>query len=148
VSVVALDPNADGEAARVARWNFAPDEIATHFRESPEGHGLQFELPWPAAPPKGRDLQLFVRFTSAEGRKITADTKIDVRSPPAGNVASQRQPKSWSASARAERGSRDPDRTSDAAEDRSGDVANSRRDDRRPIRQASAPGRPVWKPYR
>ena len=38
--------------------------------------GLQFELPWPAEPPKNRDLRLFVRFTTPDGKKITTDAPI------------------------------------------------------------------------
>ena len=82
MSIVLLDPAEQGEQARVARWNYRADEIPGHFHNTPFGRGLQFELPWPGEPPKNRDLQLFVRFTTIEGQKITADTKIDVPAPP------------------------------------------------------------------
>ncbi len=79
VSVVVMDPALDGEAARVARWDFAPQEVPHHALNTAFGRGLQFELRWPNQPPKHRELQLFVRFTSEDGRKLTADATIDVR---------------------------------------------------------------------
>ncbi len=79
VSVVVLDPALEGEAGRIARWDFELDEVPAHFRNTAFGRGLQFELPWPTEPPKNRDLRLFVRFITPEGRKITAETPITVR---------------------------------------------------------------------
>jgi hypothetical protein len=79
VSVVVLDPSLEGEAGRIARWDFELDEVPAHFRNTAFGRGLQFELPWPTDPPKNRDLRLFVRFITPEGRKITAETPITVR---------------------------------------------------------------------
>ena len=78
VSIAVLDPLQTGAAARVARWDFATDEAATHFRKGPLGQGLEFELPWPSNPPTSRDLRLFVRLTTPDGRKIETDAKIRV----------------------------------------------------------------------
>ena len=91
VSVVVLDPALEGEAGRVARWDFQPDEVPSHFHLTPLGRGLHFDLPWPAEPPKNRDLQLFVRFTTLDGKKITVDAPIKVRGP-ALAAGGQRQP--------------------------------------------------------
>ncbi len=81
VSVVVLDPSLEGEAGRVARWDFQPDEVPSHFQMTPLGRGLQFELPWPSEPPKNRDLQLFVRFTTLDGKKLTVDAPLRIRGP-------------------------------------------------------------------
>ena len=95
VSVVLMDPAQEGEGARVARWDFAADEVPNHFMNTVFSRGLQFELPWPSTLPKNRELQLFVRFTTPDGKKLTTDTKIDVR-PPSGAPAMDRQTKRWS----------------------------------------------------
>jgi hypothetical protein len=79
VSVVVLDPALEGESGRVARWDFEPDEVPSHFRNTPFGRGLQFELPWPSEPPKNRDLRLYVRFTTPTGQKITTESPLVVR---------------------------------------------------------------------
>jgi hypothetical protein len=78
ISIVVLDPMQTGAAARVGRWDFTSDEAAMHFSKRPLGRGLQFELPWPSAPPANRELRLFVRLTTPDGRKIDTDTKIRV----------------------------------------------------------------------
>jgi hypothetical protein len=81
VSVVLMDPSLAGEAARVARWDFAASEVNDHFMNSVFGRGLQFELPWPGNAPSGKDLQLFVRFTTDDGQKLTTDVPISIKPP-------------------------------------------------------------------
>jgi outer membrane murein-binding lipoprotein Lpp len=78
VSIVVLDPSKQGAAARVARWDFTADEAMTHFRQSPLGDGLQFQLPWPSEPPMSRDLRLYVRYATPDRKYLTADAKIKV----------------------------------------------------------------------
>lgn len=95
VSVVVMDPSLEGDAARVARWDFNADEVPSHFHNTVFGRGLQFELPWPAMPPKNRELQVFVRFTTPDGVKLNADTKIGV-TPPSDAPGSDRHTKRWS----------------------------------------------------
>ncbi len=133
VSVVVLDPAQQGEAARIARWNFTPEEIAEHFRSAQKSHGLQFELPWPGEAPRNRDLQLFVRYTTREGQKLTSESTIDVRSS-AAIASAGREDRDWSP---------DGDRRIDVA-----DASEGRGGRDRPVRQASNTDRPVWKPYR
>ncbi len=79
VAIVLIDPQLDGEASRVARWDFAAVEVASHYRRSGIGGGYHFELLWPDAPPKHGDLRLFVRLTPPDGRKLQADQPIHVR---------------------------------------------------------------------
>jgi hypothetical protein len=78
VSVVVLDPAQQGQAARVARWDFTAKEIAGRFRKTPIASGIQLEMPWPADPPAHNDLHLFVRYTTADGRKLEADKTFKV----------------------------------------------------------------------
>jgi hypothetical protein len=78
ISIAVLDPAQTGGAARVGRWDFTVDEAAAYYRTKGLGRGYQFELPWPSKPPSNRDLRLFVRFETADGRRIEADTRIRV----------------------------------------------------------------------
>lgn len=78
VSIVALDPAQTGAGARVGRWDFTTDEAAAMFRQGLMARGLQFELPWPSSPPKNRDLRLFVRLTTPDGRKVETDSRIRI----------------------------------------------------------------------
>jgi hypothetical protein len=83
VSIVVLDPAADGPAARVARWDFEADEAAKHFGAGGLAQGYYFELPWSGAPPTHSDLHVFVRIKSADGSKQIADQTIHIRPPTA-----------------------------------------------------------------
>jgi hypothetical protein len=81
LSIVVMDPALPGEAARVARWDLAADEVAARARRSPRGAGLQLELPWPTAAPRHRELKLFVRHSMADGRKLDVDQDIEIIRP-------------------------------------------------------------------
>ncbi|HUY93159.1 MAG TPA: hypothetical protein VMV10_30800 [Pirellulales bacterium] len=81
VSVVVLDPAQEGEAARVARWDFTVDEAAEHIKRTPLGDGLHFDLRWPHGPPANRTLNVYVRFTTLEGKKLQLEKQIEVRLP-------------------------------------------------------------------
>ena len=78
VSVVVLDPALQGEAARVARWDFSAEEVARLFRRTSPNSGIQLEMVWPAASPANSQLRLFVRYTTDDGRKVEADQRIEV----------------------------------------------------------------------
>lgn len=79
VSVVLLDPALEGEAARVARWDFTSEEAAGHIKRTPLGDGLHFDLRWPHGPPANRTLNLYVRFKTLEGKKLQLEKQIEVR---------------------------------------------------------------------
>lgn len=166
VSIVVMDPALEGSAQRVARWDFSADEVPSHFQSTPLGQGLRFQLAWPAEPPKNRQLQLFVRYTTPDGAKINADAPIDVRAPgdPPGV---DREAKNWSSSEGASRPQRDrtpssrlkPSRVSAAPSSSSDEAASnldapaaSNKNARAALdgspRQSSRKNRPEWKPYR
>jgi hypothetical protein len=162
VSIVVMDPALEGAAQRVARWDFAADEVPSHFQSTPLGAGLRFQLAWPAEPPKNRQLQLFVRYTTPDGAKINADVPIDVRSP-ADPPREDRETKNWSSSDSASRPKRDrtpssrlkPSRVSVAPgnpSDESDRPAATNKSARAATddspRQSSRKNRPEWKPYR
>ena len=73
VAVAVLDPSQEGQAARLARWDFPAEEVEMHFRGTQPGGGLHFVLAWPAAAPASEDLLLFVRLTTPEGQQIVAE---------------------------------------------------------------------------
>jgi hypothetical protein len=83
ISIVVLDPAIEGEAARVARWDFNSKEAAGYLKRTPMGDGLHFDLRWPHSPPVHRVLNLHVRYTTADGRRLQAEKQIEV-DPPGG----------------------------------------------------------------
>jgi hypothetical protein len=75
LSVVVLDPQREGDGARLARWDFDESETRQLLADS-SGRGLNLELPWPAAPPEAERLKLFVRYETADGRRLQTDREI------------------------------------------------------------------------
>ncbi len=81
ISVVVLDPAQQGEASRVARWDFTAAEAAKHLQRTPMGDGLHFTMPWPHSPPVNRTLNLYVQYTTADGRRLQAEKQIEIDPP-------------------------------------------------------------------
>lgn len=79
ISVVLIDPALSGEAARVARWDFTAEETAAMYRKSGSAEGFHLELRWPDGTSLAHDdLRLFVRYTTADGRKLQAEKPIEI----------------------------------------------------------------------
>jgi hypothetical protein len=78
MSLVVIDPALEGDAARVARWDFSADQIALMFRRTGAGQAIHVEAPWPGDPPAHNKLHLFVRYTTADGRKLEAHQPIEI----------------------------------------------------------------------
>ena len=81
VSVAAFDRSLRGEAARVARWDFTPAETASLFCRTVDGSAIHLAMGWPNRPPQHNKLQLFVRYTTADGRKLEATGPIEIALP-------------------------------------------------------------------
>lgn len=81
ISIVVLDPAQQGAAARVARWNFSPDEAQEHVRADGPAAGLHFELAWPDRAPANKSLMLFVRYTLANREQFVIDQPIEIDPP-------------------------------------------------------------------
>ena len=81
VSVVVLDPTRQGDAARVARWDFDLSQARQRLAAAAPGRGIKLELPWPAAPPANSHVKLFVRYETADGRRLQADREIHFTPP-------------------------------------------------------------------
>lgn len=82
VLVELVDPALPGDRARIARWNLSPAELATTYRRTHLGQGFHLRLPWPAEPPKHDRLELFVRYTTDDGRRLEAQLPVHVSVPP------------------------------------------------------------------
>jgi hypothetical protein len=81
VSVVVLDPSKQGDAARVARWDFDLATTKQKLQRVAPARGIHLQMPWPAKAPASNKLQLFVRYETADGRKLQAEREIFVTLP-------------------------------------------------------------------
>jgi hypothetical protein len=81
VSVVVLDPTKAGDAARVARWDFAAGEVQQKLAASSAARGIRLQMPWPATPPTSDKLHVFVRYETADGRRLQSDREVFVAQP-------------------------------------------------------------------
>jgi hypothetical protein len=81
VSVVVIDPAQQGEAARVARWDFSTEQVAAMAQTTRLSEGIHLALTWPDKPPAHGQLHLFVRYTTSDGRKLQAERQIEVDLP-------------------------------------------------------------------
>lgn len=80
VSIVLLDPTKSDDAARVARWDLDADATRKFLHTDSADRGLLLRLPWQGTPPERKRLQLFVRYVTADGRKLEADREINIDS--------------------------------------------------------------------
>lgn len=80
--IVVIDPLLPGDAARVARWNVAPNQMENRIQLTPQPDGVLFELAWPQnRKPQNNQLDVFVRLTDNTGRRIQTQQKVDLSSP-------------------------------------------------------------------
>ena len=78
VAVVVLDPAQGGESARVGRWDFTAAQTTKRLRSIGGSRGMQLNALWPAAPPSHGKLHVFVRYTTADGKRFETDQPIEV----------------------------------------------------------------------
>jgi len=78
ISLVVIDPAIADDSARVARWDFSAEQIAGFTQNLPQGQPLRLVLVWPSGPPQHNRLHLFVRYVTADGRKLQADIPLQV----------------------------------------------------------------------
>ena len=130
VSIVVLDPDRQGEAARIARWDFDRSAMRQLLTDS-SGRDIKLEVPWPAAAPAASRLKLFVRYETSDGRRLQADREIFV-TPPARAIG-RWSPRSTDRQAATQLS---PARTTEAA---AGSVRSA---------SADVPATPLWSPNR
>ncbi len=131
MSVVVIDPALEGDAARVARWDFTPGETASLFRRAGASRAIHLTMTWPDGPPVNRQLHLFVRYVTADGRKLQADQSIEIAL--AGDQTAKNETPSDQVGSRRIREPRPADPAPHVA---------ARQD------EANKPRRPVWSPDR
>jgi hypothetical protein len=148
ISVVALDRQEKGESARVGRWDFSAQEVTAQFTEAMEGQGIHLEMGWGDDPPSHDRLQVYVRFTTADGRKLEAHQAIEVqlasspsRYSPEGPALIE--PATLSAAEANSNAARQTDAQAPVEEDRDTPATSTPRS-----RPAKAIARPAWSPYR
>ncbi len=89
VSIVLIDPTLvppkskiTPPEARVARWDFPADAVASMFRGMNTSKVISIEAPWPGGVPQQKKLLLFVRYTTRDGRKLVAgNMPIEIKRP-------------------------------------------------------------------
>ena len=91
VSVVVLDPAKEGEAARIARWDFTLTATQQKLQTTSAAKGIHLEMPWPASPPTANQLKLFVRYETADGRRLQSERDIYITPP--GQIAQRWTPR-------------------------------------------------------
>ncbi len=135
VAVVLLDPAKTGSEAQVARWDFDREQTQLAMRRAARSKGIRLEMRWPEGQyPENADLRLFVRLTTADGRKLETDRQIVVSLP---DQLSAR----WT-----------PRRAGSSVSDDAVNLARQPRPLPEPARQSppprTPPPRPSWQPYR
>lgn len=77
VEIEAYDMSLTGDDKRVGRWAFTTEEAAKAWHSGFVGAGLQFELPWQAAP-NSRELVLHARLVTGDGRSFDTTSKLKI----------------------------------------------------------------------
>ena len=90
LSVVVIDPAVPDENGRIARWDFARWEAASLCEIADDDAGFRLRLRWPNGRPDGRDLHLFVRYTTADGRHLQAEKPFRLERLAVGRPPTQR----------------------------------------------------------
>jgi hypothetical protein len=164
VSIVVLDPALQGAEARVARWDYTADETVTRYQKVGLAPGFHFEPRWPNRPPTSRTVDLHVRFTTLDGRRLEATKRIDldavVSEERAGGDHANAANGQWSQSSTAARATRMSEELAPRwpaegikTEPIPMPVSIPVESIARPIEPAPAPakasaGKPTWSPYR
>ena len=79
LSISLIDRAAESEsAAYVGRWNFSAPETTRLYRRTTLGDGIQLNLVWQDHKPTHSQLELRVRLTTPDGRKLETKRMIDV----------------------------------------------------------------------
>lgn len=82
LAIVVLDPSRQGDAARLARWDFDAAATAQLVAASPpSSRGLKLDLPWPGDPPTSNRLAVFVRLEMEDGRRLETNRELFIIPP-------------------------------------------------------------------
>jgi hypothetical protein len=72
ITVSVLDPTKQGDAARLALWHLDEKLVRQRISRSNQSRGIQLQLPWPGAVPETNQVKLYVRYETADGRRVHA----------------------------------------------------------------------------
>ncbi len=72
VSIVVLDPTKTGDAARLAKWSLDEKLVRQRISRSSGTRGIHLQLPWSGGAPESNQVKLYVRYETADGRRIEA----------------------------------------------------------------------------
>jgi len=81
VVVVLLDPALPGDQVRVAQWNVSAAELLQTYRDAPLAEGFHLRLPWPDQAPRHDRLEVLVRYTTDDGRRLEARLPVHLAVP-------------------------------------------------------------------
>ncbi len=145
VHVTAFDPSLRGEAARVGRWDFSPAETASLFARTVNGGAIHLAMGWPDRPPTHRNLQVYVRYVTADGRRLDASQPVEIALPGQRTVR-------WTPAERPTRAEPPAEREPASSSWRPNETPNEDRSEPPPYiaSRTAEPGpeRPVWSPER
>ncbi len=78
VRIVLLDPKLEGQAARVASWDFDANQVRVGAQYAGDSPMVQLEASWPKRAPKHSRLLLWARYTTRDGRILQTSEKIHI----------------------------------------------------------------------
>ncbi len=78
VAVVLLDPQLQGQAARIAEWHFDAAQVAVGARHASATPMILLEAVWPKRPPAHSRLKLYARYTTANGDILQTSEMIHI----------------------------------------------------------------------
>ena len=82
LTVSIIDPSAPTATQRIGLWKFLPSEAELFFTDiSPEKRGILLHLPWEKTTPVGKEVVVFVRFQTSDGRRLETTSKVRVAPP-------------------------------------------------------------------
>jgi hypothetical protein len=82
LTVSVIDPAEAADHQRVGLWKFLPAETKLFFaNENRRSRGILLHLPWDQSTPRNRELVVFVRFKTADGRQLETSSKIRINPP-------------------------------------------------------------------
>lgn len=78
LSVVVLDPAREGNAARIARWDYSDNDVEAKMQPIGSKQGIHLTLPWQGAKPSADRVIVFARYTFPNGRQVIGQKEIFV----------------------------------------------------------------------
>lgn len=78
LSIAALDPRRDGNAAQIGNWHFSAAELRSKLQPIGSSQGIHLSLPWSGPDPVSERVEVVVWLTLANGKRLTNERTIYV----------------------------------------------------------------------